>query len=101
MEARVKVLEEQVKVVNHRINDLETETKSLRNLHTAILETNGCLKVLIEKIDNNIANTHSNTKRIEVMESLPRKQYDQVKLVCFTVILTTVLNLIVPFVFNK
>lgn len=75
-DSKVDVLEERVKVVNKRIDDLEEKTKELPKLEVMmnmVIETNKDLKETLKSIDDNLDGLNNNydnlNTRLGVLES--------------------------------
>lgn len=98
IKAVVAMLQEKIKVCEHRINDLESDLKANSKSIQAFEIT---MNNLSNKLDNTVKIADKLLLKLEKLEEEPKKINDTIKYCIITLIVTTIFNQVVTFLFNR
>ena len=94
----VATLQEKIKVCEHRILNLE---KNLKDNNAVVQRLEITMNNLSNKLDNTSKVADKLLSKLERIEEEPKKVNDTVKACIITLIVTTIFNQVVTFLFSK
>ena len=97
LKATVATLVEKIKVCEHRITDLENDSKANSQSIQAFEIT---MNNLSNKLDNTVKIADKLLLKLEKLEEEPKKMNDTIKYCIITLIVTTLFNQLVTFLFK-
>lgn len=80
VEVDIAQLQEQMKVANHRIGDLEEVSKAIVEQNTKLGDMNTTLQVMVSQIKDIKLDVNENRKNMEKIKEKPTKEYDAIKI---------------------
>lgn len=79
VQVEIALLREQLKVANHRIQDLEGQTKAIFEQNTKIAEMNAALQTLVSEIKDIKSDVAENKKNISIINKRPAEEYNAIR----------------------